>query len=98
MANRPIRLVAPSEPQETSNTSLQPAGPEQDRKAPPRVRKPLARNDQCFAPRSDLAGHRKRLREAFGDTMSDEFVDVILGKAMRQVASDELGIRLEDHP
>jgi hypothetical protein len=25
-------------------------------------------------------GHRKRLREAFGNTMSDEFVDVILGK------------------
>jgi hypothetical protein len=27
-----------------------------------------------------LESHRKRLREAFGNTMSDEFVDVILGK------------------
>jgi hypothetical protein len=27
-----------------------------------------------------LESHRKRLREAFGNTMSDEFVDVLLGK------------------
>jgi hypothetical protein len=28
----------------------------------------------------DLESHRKRLREAFGNTLSDEFVDVLLGK------------------
>jgi hypothetical protein len=27
-----------------------------------------------------LESHRKRLREAFGNIMSDEFVDVLLGK------------------
>jgi hypothetical protein len=27
-----------------------------------------------------MESHRKRLREAFGNTMSDEFVDVLLGK------------------
>jgi hypothetical protein len=27
-----------------------------------------------------LESHRKRLREAFGNTMSDEFVDLFLGK------------------
>jgi hypothetical protein len=40
-----------------------------------------------------LEGHRKRLREAFGDTMSDEFVDVILGKlveALRPGLYDQL--------
>jgi cytochrome c553 len=46
----------------------------------PRVRKPLPRNDQWKAPTPDLEGHRKRLREALGNTLSDEFVDVILGK------------------
>jgi hypothetical protein len=30
----------------------------------------------------DLAGYRARLREAFGNTMSDEFVDVMLGKVV----------------
>lgn len=50
------------------------------RKAPPRIRKPSPHHDQCLAPTPDLNGHRERLREAFGNTMSDEFVDVILGK------------------
>jgi hypothetical protein len=55
-------------------------GLEQERKAPPRVRKPSPLNDQCLAPTPDLESHRKRLREAFGNTLSDEFVDVLLGK------------------
>ena len=50
------------------------------RKAPPRVRKPSALHDQYLAPTPDLEGYRARLREAFGNTMSDEFVDVMLGK------------------
>jgi hypothetical protein len=50
-----------------------------DGQVPPRVRKPLPRNDQWKAPTPDLEGHRERLREALGNTLSDEFVDVILG-------------------
>jgi hypothetical protein len=50
------------------------------RKAPPRVRKPSPLHDQYLAPTPDLDGYRARLREAFGNTMSDEFVDVMLGK------------------
>ena len=46
------------------------------RKAPPRVRKPSPQHDQFLAPTPDLEGYRARLREAFGNTMSDEFVDV----------------------
>jgi hypothetical protein len=60
---------------------------------PPRVRKPLPRNDQWKAPTPDLEGHRQRLREAFGNTLSDEFVDVILGKlveALRPGLYDQL--------
>jgi hypothetical protein len=52
-----------------------------------------ARNDQWKAPTPDLEGHRKRLREALGNTLSDEFVDVILGKlveALRPGLYDQL--------
>ena len=71
----PIRVVAASEAQEAPGALVPSPGSELDRKAPPRVRKPLPRNDQWKAPT-----HRKRLREALGNTLSDEFVDVILGK------------------
>jgi hypothetical protein len=50
------------------------------RRAPPRVHKPSPIHNQVLAPAADLEGHRARLREAFGNTMSDEFVDVMLGK------------------
>jgi hypothetical protein len=46
----------------------------------PRVRKPSPTHNQVLAPTADLEGYRARLREAFGNTMSDEFVDVMLGK------------------
>jgi hypothetical protein len=52
------------------------------RKPPPRVRKPSPLHDQYSAPTPDLESYRARLREAFGDTLSDEFVDVILGKVV----------------
>ena len=52
------------------------------RKAPPRVRKPSVLHDQFLAPTPDLEGYRARLREAFGNTLSDEFADVI-GQARR---------------
>jgi hypothetical protein len=50
-------------------------------------------HDQCLAPTPDLESHRKRLREAFGNTMSDEFVAVLLGKlveTLRPGPFDEL--------
>ena len=52
------------------------------RKAPPRVHKPSPNNNQCLAPTADLEGYRAQLREAFGNTMSDEFVEVMLGKVI----------------
>ena len=50
------------------------------RKAPPRVRKPSPVHNKYLAPTPDLEGYRARLRDAFGKTMSDEFVSVMLGK------------------
>ena len=52
------------------------------RRAPPRVRKPSPQNDRYLAPTSDVEGYRARLQQAFGNTMSDEFVDVMLGKVV----------------
>jgi hypothetical protein len=63
------------------------------RQAPPRVRKPSPIHDQYLAPTPNLAGYRARLREAFGNTMSDEFVDVMLGKiveALKPTPWDQL--------
>ena len=63
------------------------------RKAPPRVRKPQANNDRCVAPTPDLEAHRAELRQAFGNTLSDEFAEFMLGKlvsALRPSPFDSL--------
>src|SRR3984893_12341445 len=89
----PIRVIEPGKVPEAPDALVPSAGSELDRKVPPRVRKPLPRNDQWKAPTADLEGHRKRLREALGNTLSDEFVDVILGKlveALRPGLYDQL--------
>jgi hypothetical protein len=65
----------------------------EQRKAPPRVRKPSPIHDQYLAPTPDLDGYRARLREAFGNTMSNEFVEVMLGKvveALKPTPFDQL--------
>jgi hypothetical protein len=90
LERRPIRLVPSEGVQEPPSAIVAPA---HGRKAPPRVRKPSPLNDQCLAPTADLEGHRKRLRETFGDTLSDQFVEVILGKlveALRPSPFDQL--------
>jgi hypothetical protein len=66
--------------QTTANLPVPVEGGDGQRKPPPRVHKPSPNNNQCLAPTADLEGFRARLREAFGNTMSDEFVNVMLGK------------------
>jgi hypothetical protein len=79
---KPVQLQPATENQEPPTSCLLP--PRQNdgeqRKAPPRVRKPSASDDRCVAPTTDPEKHRKCLRETFGNTMSDEVVDVLLGK------------------
>ena len=91
----PIRVVAASEAQEAPGALVPSPGSELDRKAPPRVRKPLPRNDQWKAPTPDLEGHRERLREALGNTLSDEFVDVILGKLVEALRPRTYAVLLD---
>ncbi len=64
-----------------------------ERKPPPRVRKPSPADDRCLAPTPDLEAHRARLRQALGDTLSDEVVEVFLGQlvqALRPSPFDQL--------
>jgi len=86
----PVQIAASdSSPQSSEATQTTPNLPapvhgpghgDGQRKAPPRVRKPSPIHNQYLAPTPDLEGYRARLREAFGNTMSDEFVNVMLGK------------------
>jgi len=83
----PVQIGPSSQSEEASQTSPNLPVPvdgalegNSQRKAPPRVRKPSAAHNQYLAPTPDLEGYRARLREAFGNTMSDEFVNVMLGK------------------
>jgi hypothetical protein len=56
-------------------------------RTPPRVRKPQPGADRCVAPPGvDLEDLRARLREAFGDTASDEFVHVMMRKLIDALA------------
>jgi hypothetical protein len=67
--------------------------PRELRRKPPRVRKPLRNSDRCVAPTPDLEAHRSALRRAFGNTLSDEFAEVMLGKlvtSLRPGPYDEL--------
>jgi hypothetical protein len=59
---------------------FQPLPVEGHRKGPPRVRKPSAGHDAVYAPNSDIGARRAELREAFGDTLSDQFVEAMMGK------------------
>ena len=59
---------------------FQPALVETARKRPPQVRKPSAGHDVIYAPTDDLEAHRAALREAFGGTQSDQFVETMMGR------------------
>jgi hypothetical protein len=89
----PMRIGQPSDGAEAPADLALPsdaAVSSKSRKVPPRLRKPDPRLDQCLAPSSDIAAHRARLREAFGRTMSDEFVDVMLGKLVELLRPNPL--------
>ena len=67
--------------------------PKDGRNPPPRLQKPSPQHDHYLAPTNDLEGHRARLRETFGNTLSYEFVEVMLGKlveALKPNPFDEL--------
>src|SRR5512137_823239 len=83
----PTDGAASALPATTDSSALVPAGtgtavsqPTTAKKKPPRVRKPSPNDNRCVAPTADLEAHRGALRQAFGNTLSDEFAEVLLGK------------------
>jgi hypothetical protein len=58
---------------------FQPVLEADQRKKPPRVRKPSPRHDLIYATTADLETHRAVLRTTFG-TLSEEFADTMMGK------------------
>ena len=64
-----------------------PLAPVVDKRTPPRVRKPHPNNQRFVAPPNmDLENLRARLREAFGNTASDEFAQVMMRKLIDALA------------
>jgi hypothetical protein len=89
----PIETAQNEAPDRATGLPAPVVSPTDGRHPPPRLRKPSPRDDRCFAPTGDLESHRVRLRGALGNTLSDEFVEVLLGKlieGLRPSALDEL--------
>jgi hypothetical protein len=86
---KPVQLQPAAENQEPPRSPLLPdsentsENKREQRKAPPRVRKPSRNRDECVAPTTDLGEHQRSLRETFGNTLSDEVVDDLLGKLIK---------------
>ncbi len=59
---------------------FKPPPAERCHRRPPRVHKPSTIHDVIHAPTSDTEAHRADLREAFGETLSDQFVQTMMGK------------------
>src|SRR5262249_48306918 len=58
------------------------------KKGPPRLRKASSRDDAIVSPTIGLEEHRAALRQVFGETLSDEFVDVMLTKLVSACTRD----------
>jgi hypothetical protein len=71
-----------SSPQEEGKqvVALTPAPAIGAKKGPPRLRKASSRDDAIVSPTIELEEHRAALRQVFGETLSDEFVDLMLTK------------------
>ena len=59
---------------------FKPPPAENRHRRPPCVRKPSPIHDVIYAPTRDTEAHRAGLRAAFGETLSDQFVEVMMGK------------------
>jgi hypothetical protein len=72
----PVKCVSSPEEEGKQVVALTPAAAVGAKKAPPRLRKPSSYND-AVAPTIGLEEHKAALRQVFGETPSDEFVDVM---------------------
>jgi hypothetical protein len=73
----PVKLL-PSESAKELVGARSPLADQRAKKAPPRLKKPDRQSDVVLAPTAELDEHKAALRGVFGETLSDEFVDVML--------------------
>src|SRR5215470_18097775 len=87
----PVKWVSSQEEEGKQVVALTPAPAIGARKAPPRLRKASSPNAAIVAPTTGLEEHKAALRQVFGETLSDEFVDVILTKLVSVCGPRPLG-------
>ena len=88
----PVRMLASADSGGNQLVQTRPPTHLVGKKAPPRVKKPSKHSDVVLAP-AELEEHKAALRNVFGETLSDEFVDVMLTQlisALRPGPHDEL--------
>jgi len=76
----PVKWVSSGQEEGKQVVALTPAPAIGAKKAPPRLRKVSWHSDAIVAPTTGLEEHKAALRQVFGETLSDEFVDVMLTK------------------
>jgi hypothetical protein len=76
----PVKWVSSGQEDGKEVVALTPAPVIGAKKGPPRLRKASNRDDAIVSPTIGLEEHRAALRKVFGETLSDEFVDVMLTK------------------
>ncbi len=74
----PVKWVSSTQEEGKQVVALTSAPAIGAKKGPPRLRKASSRDDAIVSPTIGLEEHRAALRQVFGETLSDEFVDVML--------------------
>src|SRR5258708_7031935 len=76
----PVKWVSSGQEDGKEVVALTPAPVIGAKKGPPRLSKASSRDDAIVAPTIGLEEHKAALRQVFGETLSDEFVDVMFKK------------------
>jgi hypothetical protein len=76
----PVKWVSSAQEEGKQVVALTPAPAIGAKKRPPRLRKASSRDDAIVSPTIGHEEHRAALRQVFGETLSDEFVDLMLTK------------------
>ena len=74
----PVRLLSSRSGEKQLVGPRCPSADQLVKKAPPRLNKPSRHGDVVAAPTAELEQHKAAFRDVFGQTLSDEFVDVML--------------------
>jgi hypothetical protein len=76
----PVRILPPAPGEDKQFDGSGPKADQVAKKAPPRLRKPSRQSEVVVGATARLEEHKAALRYVFGETLSDEFVDVMLTK------------------